>query len=111
MSDETGTGNADYKLIAAVVKGALRDAAKGDPEAIDFLSEVMPASVTTQRTMNDWIRAAAGRRQERAAIRAATTPAATTPTANAGNTGAPDVRESASSVMNKAIRSAAGRTK
>ena len=100
MSDETGTGNADYKLIGAVIKSALRDAAKGDPEAMDFLAEVMPASVTTQRTMNDWIRAAAGRRQERAAIRAE---------ANAGNTGAPPVKESTSKQMNAAIRAAAGR--
>ena len=100
MSDETGTGNADYKLIGAVIKSALRDAAKGDPEAMDFLAEVMPASVTTQRTMNDWIRAAAGRRQERTARRAE---------ANAGNTGAPAVKQSTAQQMNAAIRAAAGR--
>ena len=108
MIDENGTGNADYKLIGAVIKSALRDAAKGDPEAMDFLAEVMPSSVTTQRTMNDWIRAAAGRRQERAALRAATTPTAN---AGTGKGAAPDVRETTSAQMNKAIRHAAGRTK
>ena len=100
MSDETGTGNADYKLIAAVVKGALRDAAKGDPEAIDFLAEVMPSSRTAQISMNDWIRQASGRRQERAARRAE---------ANAGNTGAPPVKQSTAQQMNAAIRAASGR--
>ena len=110
MSDETG--DADYRVVAAVVKRALKDAAKGDPEAMDFLAEVMPDTRSTNQRMGAWIRAQAAKgvhRIETGLPVAATTPAATTPTANAGNTGAPPVKESTSKQMGRIIRQATGR--
>ena len=110
MSDETG--DADYRVVAAVVKRALKDAAKGDPEAMDFLAEVMPDTRSTNQRMGAWIRAQAAKgvhRIETGLPIAATTPAATTPTANAGNTGAPPVKESTSKQMGRIIRQATGR--
>ena len=110
MSDETG--DADYRVVAAVVKRALKDAAKGDPEAMDFLAEVMPDTRSTNQRMGAWIRAQAAKgvhRIETGLPVAATTPAATRPTANAGERSIPPVKESTAKQMNAAIRAAAGR--
>ena len=111
MSDETGTGNADYKLLAAVVKGALKDAAKGDPEAAAFVREMLPNTPTASQLMNDFIRAGSRRGVPTLTTGVqpdpATTPAATT--ANAGAHKIPAAKESTSDRMNKAIRAATGR--
>ena len=100
MSDVTGDGDASVRLIAGVIKSAMRDAARGDEAAKLFLDEVLPDTTSAKVSMNDWIRAAAGRRQERTARRAE---------ANAGNTGAPAVKQSTAQQMNAAIRAASGR--
>ena len=109
MSDETG--DADYRLVAATVRRALKDAARGDVEAQAFLDEMLPNTRTVNQRMGDWIRreAAKGVRRFETVATAATTPAATTPTANAGNTGAPPVKESTSKQMGRIIRQATGR--
>ena len=104
MSDETG--DADYRLVAATVRRALKDAARGDVEAQAFLDEMLPNTRTVNQRMGDWIRAQAAKgvhRMETGLPVAATTPAATRPTANAGEHGAPDVRETTSAAMNLSL--------
>ena len=78
----------------------------------DLLLDLIAPKQTTNEGVNDWIRSQAARGVHRITTGlpvAATTPAATTPTANAGNTGAPDVRESTSKQMGRIIRQATGR--
>lgn len=112
MTDETGTGDADYKLVAGVVKRALKDAARGDAEAAAFLAEMLPNTRTVNQRMGDWIRNQASKGVTSFTTGlpvTATTPAAKRTDANAGNTGTPNIKESTARQMNKAIRRAAGR--
>ena len=80
-------------------------------ENVEALLELVSPKQTTNEAMNDWIRdrAAKGVHRHDTIAGTATTPAATTTTANAGAHGIPAVKESSNAQMNRAIRSAAGR--
>ena len=54
MSNEL---DAEIALLAAVVRRSLKDAAKGDDDALSFVRELLPESASTNERMNAFIRA------------------------------------------------------